>query len=144
MGTYAQGIFTPKHPDKYLGRGSVRYRSSWEWAVMNFCDNHPSITQWASENIRIPYRNPITGKATNYVPDFFVVFVDKDDKTHGEVWEIKPKKEVSINEAKSQRDKIMAIVNGEKWRAASAWCKQNGLTFRVITEEHLFFNGRKR
>jgi hypothetical protein len=144
MGSYAQGVFNPRNPEKYLGRGSIRYRSSWEWAVMNMLDNHPAITQWASENIRIPYKNPITGKVTHYVPDFFVLFIDSKDQTHGEVWEIKPKKEVAMENVKSQRDKIAVVVNTAKWQAATAWCKQNGLTFRVITEEQLFFSGRKR
>ena len=112
--------------------------------VMHFCDNHPSVKQWAVENIRIPYKNPITGKITNYVPDFFVLFEDMTGKTRGEVWEIKPKKEISINEARSQRDKIMAIVNAAKWQACRAWCSQHGLEFRVITEDALFWQGRKR
>lgn len=144
MGQFSQGIFTPRNPEKYIGRGSIRYRSSWEFAVMNFCDNHPSIIKWAVENIRVPYKNPITGKLTHYVPDFFVMFVDKNDKTHGEVWEIKPKKEIALETARSERDKISVIVNHAKWAAANAFCKQHGLTFRVITEDQLWHNPKRR
>jgi hypothetical protein len=46
-------------------------------AFMRLCDEHPNVYQWASEAIKIPYRHPITGKYTIYVPDFFIVYMDK-------------------------------------------------------------------
>ena len=75
---YLQGIFTPTNPDKYIGHTDPRYRSGWELTVMRFCDNHPSIIGWASESLRIPYRNPFTGKQTVYVPDFLITYQDKN------------------------------------------------------------------
>ena len=77
MGRFAQGKFNLKNPDKYAGNKTPTYRSSWEFAFMRFCDEHPSVAQWASEAIKIPYRHPFTGKHTIYVPDFFIVYVDK-------------------------------------------------------------------
>jgi hypothetical protein len=56
------GKFKPKNPEKYAGRGSIRYRSSWELKFMNFLDENPSIKNWASESISIPYKNPIANK----------------------------------------------------------------------------------
>ena len=44
---------------------------------MRFCDNNPNITSWGSECVRIPYRNPFTGKDTFYVPDFLVTYQTK-------------------------------------------------------------------
>jgi hypothetical protein len=82
MAKWAQGKFTVKNTDKYAGLGSPRYRSSWEFAFMKFCDENPSVVKWASESIKIPYRNPFTGKYTVYVPDFFIVYVDKDNQKH--------------------------------------------------------------
>jgi hypothetical protein len=41
---------------------------------MMFLDSNDNIVQWASESITIPYRNPITGKQSMYVPDFFVTY----------------------------------------------------------------------
>ena len=69
MPNWAQGLYQPKNPEKYAGKKTPRYRSSWEWAFMRFCDNNPSIMQWASESIQIPYRNPLTGRNTIYVPE---------------------------------------------------------------------------
>ncbi len=67
MAKFHQGLYTPKNPDKYLGKGVPRYRSSWELVVFRMCDNHPAILGWGSETHRIPYKNPLTGKASTYV-----------------------------------------------------------------------------
>ena len=58
---YSQGKYVNKNLAKYAGNNSPTYRSSWEFTFMMFCDNNPSIVQWASEPLRIPYRNPFTG-----------------------------------------------------------------------------------
>ena len=64
---YSQGKFQVKNPEKYVGKGVPTFRSSWEHVFMSFCDNNPNILKWASESIKIPYRNPLTGKQTIYV-----------------------------------------------------------------------------
>ena len=80
MGRFAQGKFEPKHPEKYVGRRTPTYRSSWEFAFMKFCDENPAIQAWASEAVKIPFRNPFTGRATIYVPDFFIQYKTKKGK----------------------------------------------------------------
>lgn len=144
MSKYAQGIFTPRNPTKYVGRGSIHYRSSWELAFMNFLDNNDNILQWASESIHIPYRNPFTGRNTIYVPDFFMVYVNKDGTTRAELVEIKPSKEMTLENARSLRDKAAVALNFYKWEAARAWCKNQGIHFRVISENELWHQGGKR
>ena len=140
---YAQGIYQVKNPIKYVGKKTPRYRSSWELRFMLFCDSNPSIINWASESIMIPYINPVTGKSTIYIPDFFIFYMDKSGKKVGEIIEIKPKKEMAFENAKSQRDKIMVAINLAKWQAATKWCKSQGLTFRIINEDHIFMNTKK-
>jgi TnsA endonuclease N terminal len=144
MGKWAQGFYTPKNPKKYVGKHTPRYRSGWELTFMTFCDNNDSIIYWASESIKVPYKHPLTGKPTIYIPDFFVVYQNKRGQQVAEVVEIKPKKE-SIIESKRANARTMAIVavNHAKWAAANAYCRANGLTFRVITEDDIFYNGRK-
>ena len=143
MAKYAQGIFTPKNPEKYVGKGAIKYRSSWEMAFMSFLDNHPGVLQWASESIMIPYRNPLTGKNTIYVPDFFIYSQDANGAPHGDIIEIKPKKETTFESAKSRRDQLAVVLNTAKWQAARAFCNNHGLTFRVVTEEQLFHQGKR-
>lgn len=144
MGKWAQGPYTVKNPQKYIGKGVPRYRSGWELTFMTFCDNNESVLHWASEAIKIPYRHPLTGKQTIYVPDFFVVYQNKHGQKIAEVVEIKPKKQSLIESRKaSVKDRAIVAVNHAKWAAANAYCKMQGLTFRVITEDDIFYNGRK-
>ena len=145
MGNWAQGTYTPKNPEKYVGKHTPRYRSGWELTFMNFCDNNKSVLYWASEAIAIPYRNPLTGKPSQYIPDFFVIYQNKHGKQIAEVVEIKPKKQ-SLIESKtaSARDRAVVAVNHAKWQAASAYCRQQGYTFRVITEDDLFPQGKRK
>jgi hypothetical protein len=145
MAKWAQGIFVPTNPHKYVGNNKPRYRSGWEFTFMQFCDRNDHVVQWASEAISIPYRNPLTGKPANYIPDFFIVYQNKHGQQIAEVVEIKPKKQ-SLIESKvaSARDRAVVAVNHAKWAAAMAWCKQARLTFRVITEDDLFYNGKRK
>jgi hypothetical protein len=142
MAKWAQGLYEPKNPQKYVGKHKPRYRSGWELTFMNFCDSNHNIIYWASEAIAIPYRNPVTGKAANYIPDFFVVYQNKYGKQIAEIVEIKPKKQSIMESKASNKDKLVVAVNHAKWQAAMAYCKQQGYTFRVVTEDDLFRNGK--
>ena len=145
MGRFAQGKFEAKNPGKYVGRRTPTYRSSWEFAFMKFCDENPSIQAWASEAVKIPFRNPLTGKMTIYVPDFFIQYKTKKGKNMVELIEVKPKKETTMESAgKSQMAQARVIVNMAKWEAASRWCKQQRIKFRVVTEEDIFHKGKAR
>jgi hypothetical protein len=145
MSRFAQGKFTPRFPEKYIGTKTPTYRSSWEFHFMKFCDEHPSVAKWASEAIRIPYRNPLTGKHTIYVPDFFIAYADKTGKQKVELIEVKPNNQTSLKEAgKSKHNQLHAVVNQAKWAAAYAYCKQKGITFRIITENDMFHKGGSR
>jgi hypothetical protein len=141
---FSQGTYHVNNPEKYVGLGSPRYRSGWELAVMRMCDNNPSIHQWASESVKIPYRDPLTGKSTVYVPDFLVVYVDKTHKKHAELWEIKPANQtLKERVGKNVYNQAQYVKNMAKWEAASAWARQHGVKFRVINEQDLFHTGKK-
>jgi len=144
MAKFASGPYTVKNGAKYVGKGFPRYRSSWEWAFMNFCDNNEHIQQWASEPVRIPYRNPLTGKMTTYVPDFIVTYRGPNNTLRGELIEIKPRSQSLIEERQSQRDRAQVAINYAKWDQAAKWAKAHGLTFRVITEDDIFRNGKNK
>jgi hypothetical protein len=140
----ARGRYTIKNPDKYAGTKTPIYRSSWEWAFMQFCDTNKSVIGWASEAVRIPYRNPLTGKQSSYVPDFFVQYQDANGKKRSELVEIKPSNQSTMEGAGKSKNRQAAVVqNMAKWEAATAWCKQKRIRFRVITENDLFHNGKK-
>lgn len=139
MPTFAKGIFKPKNPSKYMGMKTIWYKSSWELVVMNMLDTNTSIMQWASESIKIPYKDPLTNRNTVYVPDFFVVYVDKNNKKHVELWEIKPKKQAfreSVGRSKVNQTEY--IKNMAKWEACRIFCKQQNINFRILTEDDIF------
>ena len=106
MPKFLKGKFLPENKEKYVGAKEPIYRSSWELAFMKMCDSHPYITQWASENIKIPYRHPVTGKHTVYVPDFTVMYSDKNGKRHMEVIEIKPGSKPQWNRQEDKQKKF--------------------------------------
>jgi len=101
------------------------------------------VLQWASESISIPYRNPLTGKQSMYIPDFLVTYRGPNNTTKAELIEIKPKKQSLIESKASDRDRAIVAVNYAKWASAQKWCQKNGLSFRVITEDDIFRNGKK-
>lgn len=142
MSRWAQGVYEVLNPAKYVGVGKPRYRSGWEHSFMRFCDTNDHILQWASESIRIPYLNPITGKQTIYVPDFLITYRTRNNQVRAELIEIKPKGQSVIESKMKSRDRAVVAVNYAKWDAATKWARRNGLTFRVITETDMFHNGR--
>ena len=141
-----KGYFEPKNPNKLLSNKRIIFRSSWERKFMEMCDTHPNIIQWASEHpdTKIPYYNPVQNKYTIYVPDFFVIYKDKNGKKRVELVEVKPAAETYLKEAKSKRHKIALAINAAKWKAAQEWCARKGIKFRVITEHDIFRNPKKK
>ena len=143
MSRFANGSYTLTNPAKYVGKGTPRYRSGWEHAFFKFCDSNDAVLQWASESIAIPYRNPITGKSSQYIPDILMTYRTRGNQVRAELIEIKPRKQSMIEEKMSSRDRAVVAVNYAKWDAATKWAKRNGLMFRVITEDQMFKNGSK-
>lgn len=135
---WTQGFYTPLNPGKYVGSGSPKYRSGWELTFMRFCDNNPNIISWGSECVRIPYKNPFTGRDTFYVPDFLITYQHKDGAKRAELIEIKPRSQVTLEVARSVQEKASVVLNMAKWAAAKAWCARMGATFRILTEEDIY------
>lgn len=143
---FAKGEFPIKNPAKYMGKLPAIYRSSWEMTLMRVFDDHPNILGWSSESISIPYQNPLTGRWSMYIPDFLVVFVDKDGTKRCEMIEVKPIKETpGFNEGRiSTKTKLTQAINQAKWAAAMAYCHKRGWYFRVATERDMFGFKRKK
>ena len=135
MAKFAQGRFEMKNPSKYIGKKTPLARSSWEFVFMRMLDEHSGVEKWASESIQIPYRDPLTGKYT----------IDKNGKKHAEVVEVKPLNQTKLESVgKSQYNQQQYVKNMAKWEAATAWCKQQGIRFRVVNEDDIFHQGSKR
>ena len=87
-----QGKYRPSFPRKYKGDPSnVIYRSSWEYKFMKWCDITPSVQEWGSEEIVIPYLSPWDGRYHRYFPDFYVKVRSKNGSLKKYIIEVKPK-----------------------------------------------------
>lgn len=140
--------FIPSNPEKYVGKNinDIWARSSWEVSAMKFFDQSPSVLKWGSEEIAIPYLKPsfepgVLPSVHQYYPDFIVMYQDRAGNIHREIIEIKPLKEALEEKAASVYDKMALAVNKAKWAAATRFAQQHGMTFKVVTEQSLFFQG---
>lgn len=134
-------VYNPKNPTKYIGDATkIVCRSLWERNVCKFCDDHPHILKWSSEEISIPYMSPLDQKIHNYYPDFLIQFKNQSGL---QTWmvEVKPKKQTYLKENASKKEKITWIINNAKWEAAKKYCDKNNMIFKIITEKELFLNG---
>ena len=105
---------------------------------MLWCDHTPSVQEWGSEEIIIPYTSPVDGKRHRYYPDFYV-------KVNGKKYivEVKPTKQTK--EPKRQKkvtkryvtEVVTWSVNQAKWKAAKEFCRDYGMEFMLITEKEL-------
>ncbi len=142
---FSKDIYKVKNLEKYVGSRSPVYRSSWEMTFMMFCDNNPSIQEWSSEPVKIPYRDPLTGKHTVYVPDFLIVYMDKHLKRHAELIEIKPANQMLKEKVgKNPYNQAQYVKNMAKWEAATEWARQRGIKFRVINEHDIYHSASKK
>lgn len=144
MRSYVQGQYTPINPGKYVGTYPIIFRSSWEFTVMKKFDTHPNVISWASESLKIPYKNPFTNKYTVYIPDFIVTYIDADGKQQAEIIEVKPAKETFMEQAKSQKSKMALALNTYKWKAAHEFAHHHGMKFRVMTENDIYNNPKRK
>lgn len=148
---YRQGYFVPKNPEKYTGDvNQIIYRSSWEFKFMELCDNNEKILNWGSEDIPIPYFNPILKKECTYWIDCYMSTRNQDDSVTKWLIEIKPNKYLSPPEPPTRltekqtlnyaRHAKMYIINTAKFKAAQAYATGQGMKFGIITENFLFNN----
>tara|TARA_B100001057_G_scaffold122353_1_gene121195 strand:- start:6727 stop:7062 length:336 start_codon:yes stop_codon:yes gene_type:complete len=109
---------------------------------MVFCDNQPSILEWGSEEVIIPYRAP-DGKVRRYFPDFYIKVREGSGKISKYIIEIKPKKQTKPPNVKNKktaaykRDALTFAKNRAKWDAAEDFCEDRQMNFMILTEDHL-------
>lgn len=154
-----KGIYKIKNKKKYIGKQDPIYRSSWESRVCYFLDHNPNVVRWGYEIISIPYTS-IDNKIHTYILDFYAEMKTKDGKIEKYLLEVKPQKDgpiidqngnfvfpnkpkkPKINNRKSLKNYMynmsMYMKNYKKWLAAQAYCKSNGLKFKIITENSIF------
>lgn len=137
--------YKPKFPDKYQGKYPIIIRSSYEESFIEFLENNENVIAWGSEDIQIPYYDPVRNKNRRYFPDFIIKIKDIDNKNTIWMVEIKPHKETIppiITKGKSKKTLLTENktwkTNIAKWKAAQIYCKKRNWKFKIITEKHLY------
>lgn len=144
---FSQGIFTPKHPEKYQGTFPITYRSKWELQCMRKFDENKNIKSWGSESIVIPYPNPLTGKTSRYFVDFNITVHTKSGEVKKILIEIKPFCQTLPPSQKRKNPRTLVrqqteyVKNQAKWKAAKEFASKHNCEFYVLTENHLTFLG---
>lgn len=141
---FYKGKYSIAYPTKYRGDiQDVIYRSSWELRFMKWCDYNPSVLEWGSETIIIPYKSPVDNKVHRYFVDFYVKVKDREGKITKYLVEIKPEKYTKppdIPQRKTRRflEEVFTYgTNQAKWKAANEFCQDRGMKFLVLTESDL-------
>lgn len=141
---YKQGKWFPKNPFKYKGDvNNIIYRSSWEKRFLIWCDLNPSVVEYASEEIVIPYLCETDGQWHRYFVDAYIKIKDKDGNIKTFLVEIKPYKETLPPKFPGKQTKRYLtevqtfIKNQSKWKAASRFAKQRDAEFVILTEKEL-------
>lgn len=137
--------FIPKNPRKYTGKYPIIVRSSWERLFMQFCDITDSVISWSSENIAIPYYDPVKQRQRRYYPDFWLKVKNKNGGYDRLVVEIKPERETRPPLKKGRKSKktqrlqeLTYLTNKAKWSAAIQYCRKMKYEFKILTERNLF------
>ena len=138
-----RGVYKPENPKKYLGNpNQIVYRSLWERKLMRYCDTNTKVIKWASEEIAIKYYNPVKKRPAKYYPDFYMEYIDTNNKRKKVLIEVKPLKETKPPQYKRRTKSVLIAEamfeqNTAKWAAAREFCLDNGWEFRIMTEKEL-------
>ena len=142
---YKQGEYTPINKEKFCGKRNPIYRSGWEEKFMKLLDTSPNIIKWCSECVAIPYFDEANKRPRKYFTDFYFELEDGRKM----IVEVKPQKEIQKpvqKQLKTQKQKLQYvtemktyITNMSKWKSADAFCKANGIEFKLVTETNFNF-----
>jgi len=139
-----QGRFHPQFPEKYMGDTSnIVYRSSWELHFLRWCDRNDAVLKYAAEEFSIPYVSPVDNRTHRYYPDGIVQIKHRNGEIKRYIIEIKPARQCVEPKKPARMTKTFIAeaktyaVNQAKWQAASEFAKDNGIEFKVLTENDL-------
>ena len=137
---FSQGYFPINECQKYIGKGPIIYRSSWERKFCMYCESNPQIVQWSSEPVKIKYINSLDGREHSYFPDYYMK-LDNDDEY---LIEVKPSSQLQKPTPPKRKTKKavanykyayeMYVTNMCKIQYAEYWCNKRGWKFLVVTE----------
>jgi hypothetical protein len=138
---FKQGYYPIDETKKYIGKGPIIYRSSWERQFCDYCEKNAQIVSWSSENVKIQYVDTLDGTYHYYFPDFYITTITGLSM----LIEIKPlaqtkqpvKPKTITFKTKKRYEESFEIfrINMLKFSAAKKYCDTKGWIFRILTED---------
>lgn len=133
--------YSPVNPKKYSGNAkNIVCRSGWERTVCRYLDLSASVVWWSSEELAVPYLNPLDGRQHRYFPDFLARVLGKDGFEKTLMIEVKPDAQTrppvkpTRRSRRFLREMATYAVNSSKWDAAREFCDEQGWEFVILTE----------
>ena len=112
---------------------------------MNWFDTTDNVIAWSSEEVIVPYRDPFTGRARRYFPDFVIRMRRGDGKIQTVMIEVKPDGQTRPPKTQKNRTKryINEVytwgINKNKWEQARLYCAKHDWDFQIWTEKNMGF-----
>lgn len=116
---------------------NIKFRSSWEAALMYFLDNNPKILGWASETVIIPYVSPVDDKVHRYLIDFWIQTSERGIilvEVKPQIQCLPPRTGKGRQKSRVLAEASVYAVNSAKWQAAEQYARANGWRFEVWDE----------
>lgn len=154
---WKQDWYVLQKPEKYINKKKTRifYKSNLEQRVFYFCDNNLNVLRWEYEGMTIPYLRPVFlnwklhhVEKHEYVPDLYVEIKENDGKIGKYLIEIKSKSDTIAPQMPKRRTQKSLrqfqfkaqqyAVNSNKWSAAEKWCRENGITWKIIMDDKIW------
>jgi len=109
---------------------------------MIWADRDNQVVKWCSEEIVVPYFDPVKQRMRRYFVDFAMVVKTNNHGIKKYLVEVKPDKEtrppIGKRKTKQLNEAIMTYTtNKAKWEAAEVFAQRNGMEFIILTEKHL-------
>jgi hypothetical protein len=150
------GFYTIQNPSKYFGeKKELKYKSGLEERVFYYCDNNLNVIKWGYEVIKIEYLKPIFEnwqlhhvEKHNYIPDLYLEIKENSGNIVKYLVEIKSKSD-TIPPKQPSRMTQKALLqyqfkaqtyacNSNKWKSAEKWCKNNGIVWKLLTDDKIW------
>lgn len=142
--SYIQGKWFPRNPGKYKGNpNEIVYRSSWERRFFEWADMNPSVIEWSSEEVVVPYICETDNRMHRYFVDVSMKIKTTDGTVKSFLVEIKPWQQTQPPKfpgrqtARYLNEVSTFVKNQSKWKAAKEYARRYGAEFIVLTEKEL-------
>jgi len=143
---YHQGKYKLINPSKCInGTNEVRFLSSYERYVWEWCDKKENVLRWGVETVVVPYYSSVKGRKARYLVDLYIEFRDKNGDIKKALCEVKPSAQCKPPRATSNKKRTTIIeeqttwvTNTEKWTAAEKYAKDRGWEWMILTENEIF------